>query len=283
MNRFIPVVLTLLGMVSIQGGAAIAKQMFPAVGGEGATALRSIMAAAILLAIWRPWRQPMTRQRALTILLYGATMGAMNLTFYLALATVPLGIAVALELIGPLVLAFVLSHNRMDLVWVAVAAGGLLVLLPLTGANALPWKGALLALTAGGFWALYIIFGSKTGRGDHGQAIAYGMLAAAVVGAPLGLVQAGTNLLAPNILGLGLVVAVLCSVIPYTVELYAMNRLPTQTFGVLMSVEPAIGAFSGALLLSEHLNVLQWAGIGAVIAASAGSTITGRAHAAPGT
>jgi inner membrane transporter RhtA len=273
-SRTLPVTLTLLGMVSIQAGAALAKRLFLAIGADGATALRLILAAAILLIVWRPWRKPIERRRLMWIGLYGATLGAMNLVFYLALNTIPLGIAVALELIGPLTLALLHSRHRIDLIWVALAAAGLLVLLPLTGAGALPWAGALLALAAGGFWALYIVFGSRTGQEDHGQAVALGMLAAAIVGAPLGVAHAGTALLAPGVLAFGLAIAVLSSILPYTIELYAMNRLPTQTFGVLMSVEPAIAALSGALLLSERLSVLQWGGIVAVIAASAGSTLT---------
>lgn len=268
-------------MVSIQAGAALAKGLFPAIGAEGATALRLILAAAILVAVWRPWRAPVERRRLGPIALYGATLGAMNLTFYLALNTIPLGIAVALELLGPLTLALALSRHRIDLIWVALAAAGLLVLLPLTGQDALPWGGALLALAAGAFWALYIVFGSMTGQEGHGQTVSLGMLAAAIIGAPLGLAHAGTALLAPQVLAFGLAIALLSSVIPYSLELYAMNRLPTKTFGVLMSVEPAIAALSGALLLSERLSLLQWTGIMAVIAASAGSTVTGRTHAAP--
>jgi inner membrane transporter RhtA len=280
-NRALPIALTVLGMVSIQTGAALAKRIFPVVGPEGATALRLILAAAILLLVWRPWRKPIDRRRLIWVGLYGAALGAMNLSFYLALNTVPLGIAVALELIGPLTLALVHSRHRIDLVWVALAAAGLIVLLPLTGAGAIPWTGALLALTAGGFWALYIVFGSRTGTEGHGQAVSLGMLAAAIVGAPLGLAHAGTNLLLPAVLALGLAIALLSSILPYSMELYAMNRLPTRTFGVLMSVEPAIAALSGALLLGERLTPLQWTGVVAVIAASAGSTLTGRPHAAP--
>jgi inner membrane transporter RhtA len=281
LNRLLPIALTILGMVSIQTGAALAKRLFPVVGPDGATALRLILAASILILVWRPWRTAIAPRRLGAIALYGAALGAMNLCFYLALATVPLGIAVALELIGPLALALALSHNRLDLVWVALAAVGLLVLLPLAGGASLDWRGAALALSAGGFWALYIIFGSKTGQAGQGQAIAIGMAAAAIVGAPLGIVHAGTNLLLPAVLAFGLAIALLSSIIPYTAELYAMNRLPTQAFGVLMSVEPAIAALSGALLLGERLAPLQWAGIAAVIAASAGSTLTGRPHAAP--
>lgn len=268
-------------MVSIQVGAALAKGLFPVVGAEGATALRLTLAALILLIVWRPWRTPIAPGRLGRIALYGATLGAMNVTFYLALKTIPLGIAVALELVGPLTLALGLSRNRMDFVWVALAAAGLFVLLPLAGSAALPWTGALLALAGGAFWALYIIVGSKAGQEGQGQAVSLGMVAAAIVGAPLGIAHTGLGLLAPAMLGFGLAIALLSSVIPYTLELYAMNRLPTKTFGVLMSIEPAIAALSGAALLGERLTPLQWSGIVAVIAASAGSTVTGRAHAAP--
>jgi inner membrane transporter RhtA len=274
-NRSVPALLTVLGMVSIQAGAATAKRLFPVIGPDGATALRLIIAAAILLVVFRPWRTAVAPPRLAVIALYGATLGAMNLTFYFALSTVPLGVGVALELIGPLTLALLHSHHRIDLVWLALAAAGLLVLLPLTGAHAVPWGGALLALIAGGFWALYIVFGSRTGQ-DHGQAVSLGMLVAALVGAPLGVAHAGTNLLFPAVLAFGLAIAVMSSILPYTIELYAMNRLPTQTFGVLMSVEPAVAALSGAILLGERLNGLQWIGIAAVIAASAGSTLTSR-------
>ncbi|HET9160230.1 MAG TPA: EamA family transporter, partial [Caulobacteraceae bacterium] len=159
--------------------------------------------------------------------------------------------------------------------WLGLAAAGLLVLLPLTGGGAIPWGGALLALLAGGFWALYIVFGSRTGE-DHGQAVSLGMLVAGVVGAPLGVWHAGSNLMLPAILAFGLAIAVMSSILPYTIELYAMNRLPTQAFGVLMSVEPAVAALSGAIVLGERLSPLQWAGIAGVIAASAGSTLTSR-------
>jgi inner membrane transporter RhtA len=268
-------------MVSIQSGAALAKRLFPVIGADGATALRLLIAAWVLLMVWRPWRKPIPRQRLLWIGLYGATLGAMNLAFYLALDSIPLGIAVALELVGPLVLALIHSRHRIDLAWVALAVAGLAVLLPLTGAGALPWKGVILALLAGGCWALYIVFGSRTGTENHGQAVALGMLAAAIVGAPLGVIHAGTNLLLAPILGIGVAIAMLSSILPYSIELYAMNRLPTRTFGVLMSVEPAVAALSGAILLGERLSALQWAGIAAVIAASAGSTWSSRTAVAP--
>jgi inner membrane transporter RhtA len=271
LNRLLPVTLTVLGMVSIQVGAALAKGLFATIGPEGAVALRLVMAALILLAVWRPWRKPLKRRDLGVIALYGLTLGVMNLAFYSALKTIPLGIAVALEFTGPLTLALIASRRRMDLVWVALAVAGLAVLLPLRGADAVDWTGASLALFAGFCWALYIVFGQKLGGVDQGQAVSIGMVCAALVGAPLGIAHAGLDLLGPHALLIGLLIAALSSAIPYSLELYAMNRLPTVTFGVLMSLEPAIAAVAGGLILSETLTVWQWAGIAAVIAASAGA------------
>ena len=273
MNRLIPVLLTILAMVSIQTGAALAKGLFASVGAEGAVALRLVMAAAILLLVWRPWRKPLRRRDLGVIAVYGVTLGVMNLSLYEALKTIPLGIAVALEFTGPLCLALAASRRRMDLVWVALAVTGLAVLLPLRGADAVDWVGAAFALLAGACWALYIVCGQKLGNVDQGQAVSLGMVCAMLVGAPLGIVEIGTGLLAPYALTLGLTIAVLSSALPYSLELYAMNRLPTVTFGVLMSVEPAIAAVSGAIILRETLTLWQWAGIAAVIAASAGAAI----------
>jgi inner membrane transporter RhtA len=271
MNRLLPVLLTVLAMVSIQTGAALAKGLFASIGPEGAVALRLVMAALILLAVWRPWRKPLKRRDLGVIALYGVTLGVMNLALYMALDRIPLGIAVALEFTGPLSLALIASRRRLDLVWVALAVAGLAVLLPLRGAHAVDWIGASLALLAGLCWALYIIFGQKLGDVDQGQAVSIGMVIAACVGAPLGIAHAGMDLFAPYALIIGLTIAALSSAIPYSLELYAMNRLPTAAFGVLMSLEPAIAAVSGGLILKESLTIWQWAGIGAVIVASAGA------------
>ena len=276
-RRALPIALLLAAMVSIQTGASLAKRLFPMVGAEGATALRLIMAAAILLAIWRPWRTPLTRAGLTSIAVYGLSLGVMNLAFYLALRTIPLGVAVALEFTGPLGLALVASRRPIDFLWIALAAAGVVLLLPVTPfAAALDPVGVGFALGAGLCWALYIVFGKKAGAVDRGQASSYGMLAAAIIGAPLGLAQHGASLLAPTILGLGLAVALLSSVIPYTLELIALGQLPTRTFGILMSLEPVVAAVLGLVLLGEVLAGPQWLAIAAIIAASIGSAATSR-------
>ena len=279
-GRAIPVGLVLLAMLSVQTGAALAKSLFPLVGAQGATALRVSLAAMILLAVWRPWRRPLNRAALPAILGFGVSLGLMNLVFYLCLRTIPLGVAVALEFTGPLALTLVHSRRALDFLWIALAAGGVLLLAPISPlSSALDPVGVGLALLAGVFWALYIVFGTRAGRIDRGQASALGMTIAALVAAPWGVAGAGAHLLAPNVLGLGLAVALLSSAIPYSLELVAMTALPTRTFGILMSLEPVVAAMAGLAILGERLAPLQWIAIAAVIAASAGSTATSRAPA----
>lgn len=262
-------------MVSIQTGASLAKSLFPKIGPDGATALRLLLAAAALLVVWRPWRRSLSRQRLGAIAAYGAALGLMNLCFYLALRSVPLGVAVALEFTGPLGLALAGSRRPRDLAWALLAVGGVAALLPLGAAGAGVALGdTLLALAAGGFWAAYIVLGKRVGAHGHDQAISLGMLSAAVVGAPLGLVHAGPALWSWPILAVGAAVALLSSVIPYSLELVAMARLPTRTFGTLMSLEPGVAALAALALLGERLSGMQWLGLAAVIAASAGAAIT---------
>lgn len=277
-----PIALAIAAMVSIQAGAAIAKRLFPIIGADGATAIRLILAAVLLLAIWRPWRLPLSRRQAGIIVVYGATLGLMNLLFYLALDTIPLGLAVALEFTGPLLLAMTASRKPVDFLWIVLAGAGVFVLLPIgpTGSGLDP-VGVALAVGAGACWALYIVFGKMAGAADQGRTLSLGMVCAAIVGAPMGVAHAGADLLAPSVLGLGLLVALLSSAIPYSLELAAMSRLPTRSFGVLMSVEPAVAALSGFLLLGERLTAMQWAAIASVIAASAGSAATSKSSHGP--
>lgn len=281
-SRYASVALLVLAMASIQSGASLAKRLFPIVGPEGATALRLCLAALILLIVWHPWRKPLTRPRLAAIAVYGAMLGLMNLLFYKALETIPLGVAVALEFTGPLGLALIGSRRPRDLVWVALAVGGVVALSPMApGGEALDWTGAAFALAAGLAWAIYIIFGKQVGGGDRGQAISLGMLTAALVGAPIGIAEAGAGLLVPQILAIGLALALLSSIIPYSLELTALNRLPTRTFGILMSLEPAVAALAGLAFLSERLGPLQWLGIAAVITASAGAAATSEPMSEP--
>lgn len=272
----LPVAALVAGMFSIQGGAAFAKTLFPAVGAGGTSALRVGFAALILLAVWRPWRRPLTAREAGWIALYGGALGVMNVLFYAALSRLPLGPAVALEFSGPLALALIGSRRPSDFGWIALAILGLGLLLPLRGTSGLDPLGSALALGAGVAWALYILFGQRAGQVHGGQAVALGMVAAALVAVPVGLAEAGTTLFAPPILGAGLVIAILSSALPYSLEMVALRRLDRTTFGVLMSLEPALAAILGFVVIGEALSPVQWLAIGLVILASAGITATRR-------
>ena len=275
----LPVAALVTGMVSIQGGAAFAKTLFPAVGSGGTSALRVGFAALLLLAVWRPWRRRLTAREAGWIALYGGALGAMNVLFYASLARLPLGPAVALEFLGPLTLAIAGSRRRSDLGWITLAILGLGLLLPLRGTAGLDPLGSALALAAGVAWALYILFGQRAGRGHGGQAVALGMAAAALVAVPTGLAQAGTALFAPPILAAGFAIAILSSALPYSLEMVALRRLDRTTFGVLMSLEPALAALLGFVVIDEELTPVQWLAIALVIIASAGITATRRPRA----
>lgn len=275
----LPILALLTGMVSLQGGAAIAKSLFPAIGAAGTASLRVVFSALVLLAIWRPWRRSLSARDAGWIALYGAALGVMNLLFYLSLTRLPIGPAVAIEFTGPLALAIAGSRRSTDFAWIFLAVLGLGLLLPLGGAGGLDPVGIVLALAAGVAWALYILFGQRAGQVDGGQAVALGMLAAALVVAPAGLAEAGGALFTPANLLLGLAVALLSSALPYSLEMIALRRLDRTAFGVLMSLEPAVAALLAYALLGERLALVQWLAIGLVIAASAGITATGRRRA----
>ena len=269
------VVLLVVAMVSIQAGAAVAKQMFPLVGSTGATALRLLFAALVLGATLRPWRVRMGPAAWRSVVVYGAAVGGLNCLFYAALRTIPLGIATALEFTGPLFVAMLASRRPLDFAWIGLAVGGLLLLLPFGAAPAaIDPVGAAYALCAGVCWALYIVFGQKAGA-DHGvQVTALGVAIAAVCVLPFGIAQAGSRLLTPEVYPLAIAVAVLSTAFPYALEMVSLARLPTKTFGTLMSLEPAIAALSGLVLLGERLAPVQWLAVGAIIAASAGTSAT---------
>ena len=269
-----------MAMVSIQTGASLAKHLFPLVGPQGSAALRLFFASLILLIVWRPWSRPPAADHWRAIWLYGLSLGGMNLLFYMALAHIPLGIAVAFEFCGPLAVALFASRRAVDFLWVACAVGGLLLLLPVGGVATAaldPW-GVAFALAAGACWALYIIFGRRVGAAVHGgTATALGMCVAALVVLPFGVVHSGLGLLSWAVLPAGFGVAILSSAFPYSLEMIALKKLPAHTFGVLMSMEPAIAALSGLLFLSEKLSSLQWLALGLIIFASAGSAVSVRA------
>jgi inner membrane transporter RhtA len=276
----LPVLALLTGMVSMQSGAAIAKGLFPSLGASGTAALRVGFSALVLIVVWRPWRRSLPLRDAGWIGLYGGALGAMNLLFYLSLTRLPIGLAVAIEFTGPLTLAIAGSRRLADLGWIALAVLGLALLLPLGGAGGLDPVGIALALAAGAAWALYILFGQRAGRIDGGQAVSLGMLVAAMVAAPAGLAEAGPALFLPTSLVLGFAMAMLSSALPYSLEMVALRRLDRTTFGVLMSLEPAVAAIVAFLLIGERLTPVQWVAISLVIAASAGVTAAARPRAA---
>lgn len=274
----LPVSLLMVAMFSIQIGASLAKSLFPAVGAMGATSLRLGFGTLLLWLVLRPWRMPWGTLPWKMLLGYGVSLGLMNALFYLSLETVPLGIAIALEFTGPLGLALFASRRPRDVAWVALAVAGLLLLVPWSSQQAaLDPRGVAYALGAGLCWALYIVFGQKAGANHGAQTVALGAAIAAVVAVPWGVMASGMDLLAPALLPLGLGVAVLSMALPYGLEMVALTRLPVSTFGMLMSLEPAIGALCGFVFLREHLGALQWLAIVAVVIASAGATLGAKA------
>jgi len=265
-----PTALVLLGIVSVQLGSALAKQLFSAVGSFGTVALRLFFAATVLMLLWRPSLR--INRRAWTVVLtYGVILGVMNLSFYMALARIPLGIAVTIEFLGPLAVAVIGSRRWLDVLWALLAAGGVVLLME--GRGNVNLAGFLFALAAGTCWGLYILVGAALGRHTtEGNGLALGMVVAAIVAVPFGVVKSGTALIQPRILIAGLGVALLSSVIPYSLELDALRKIPPRVFGILMSLEPAMAALIGLIVLHESLHWSQWIAVLCVMAASAGAT-----------
>ena len=270
-----PAAAVVAGIVSMCFGTSFAKQLFPLVGAEGTTTMRVGFSAVLLLAAWSPWPWRITARHAGALALYGVAVGVLNLLFYMALRTIPFGIAVAIEFAGPLTVATLSSRRPLDALWVGLALLGLSQLLPV-GARSAPLDPVGLAYAAGAAvaWALYIVFGQRAGRVRGPDAVALGTAVAALVVAPFGIARAGAALLDPALLPLGLGVALLSSALPFSLEMYALRRLPRQTFGILLSVEPAVAALAGLVVLGEALTLAQWAGIAGVVLASVGSAST---------
>jgi inner membrane transporter RhtA len=271
LDRVPPTGLVLVAVGSVQFGAALAKTLFDEIGSGGTVFLRVSLAAIVLLALWRP--RPASRPRRDLVLaaLFGLTLAGMNLSFYAALDRIPLGITVTLEFVGPLGVAVAGSRRPLDLLWVALAAAGILLLSDLGGAD-LDGVGVGLALLAGAFWAGYILLSARAGRVfPGGSGLALAMAVAAVLLLPVGVAEGGAELVAPEILGMGAAVALLSSAIPYSLELESLRRLPARVFGVLMSLEPAVAALAGFVVLSERLVARELVAILLVVAASAGA------------
>ena len=276
-STFVPVAALIAAIVSFQYGATLAKALFPVAGAEGTTTLRLVFGAIFLAAVMRPWRVELTRGTIPSLIGYGASLAAMNLLFYSALRTIPLGIAVALEFSGPMLLAVLASRRASDFAWIVLAVAGLLLLSPLHASHPLDPAGVLYALGAGGCWVLYILFGQKAGRVLGPRATAFGMAIAAILILPVGLHHAGTSLVRPSILLTAAAVGLFSGALPFSLEMMALTGLSARVYGTLTSLEPAVGALMGLALLHEVLDAQQWAGIAIVVAAAAGATLTSRA------
>lgn len=270
-----PLAATLTSLLSVQIGAAFAKTLFPQVGPEGVAALR-LGIAAVILAIWlRPWTLGLTKSNSWALLGYGSVMAMMNVLIYRAFDFIPVGIAISIEVLGPLGVALITSRRPLDLLWVFFALTGV-ALLPFGSLGAsLDLRGVGYAVLAGLFWGLYVIVGKKTAP-LGGRGVALGMSVAALMVVPLGVTHAGTQLLKPEVLILGGLVALLSSAMPFLLDMFALKHLPRHVFGVLMSGSPAVSAIAGWLILGEHLDSRQWAGIGAISVACLGSALASR-------
>lgn len=270
--------LAVLGSVTALGiGTSFAKQLFPQVGSLGTTALRVGFSALILVLLWRPWRWPLARGDAGSLLRYGVALGFMNLLFYMSLRTIPFGVAVAIEFTGPLGVALFYSRRPIDFVWVALAVVGLSLLLPLgTDAARLDPQGVMYALAAAVCWGAYIVFGKRVSHLHAGHSVALGLTVAALTVVPFGVWHAGAALLDPHILLFGLAVAAISSAVPISLEMVALKRLSPESFGIMTSLEPAVAALLGLWLLDEHLTVVQWLAIVCIMLAAGGSSGTTR-------
>ncbi len=272
-----PVTAVILAIISVQSGAAIAKGLFPAIGAAGTASLRIGVSAIILLAIYRPNLFKITANQWKFVIPYGLSLGAMNLIFYLAIERIPLGLAVTLEFVGPLLVAVWGSKRLIDFLWILLAAAGIVLIAPWTN-NGIDVLGMLFALLAGGFWAAYIVLGGKTSKiMKGGDAVATGMLFASLLIIPFGILGKGLNDLTPTFFYLGIALALLSSAIPFTLEMKALGQLPARTFSILMSLEPAAASICALIFLHEFLSLNEVLAVICVVIASAGSTMTSKA------
>jgi inner membrane transporter RhtA len=269
--------LVLAGGISVQFGGALAVSLMPRAGALGVVALRLAVAALVLLVVCSPRLRGHSRTDWGTVVVFGITMAAMNGLFYQSVARIPLGLAVTLEVLGPLALSVLASRRAVNLVWAGLALCGVFLLGGGGGGGFgdLDPVGVAFALSAGAMWAMYIVFSARTGRRfPQADGLALAMAVAAVLFLPLGVIESGTRLLDPTTMALGAAVAILSSVLPYTLELLALRRLPASTFAVLMSLEPAIAATAGFLILNQTLSMTESLAIALVIGASMGAVRT---------
>lgn len=267
--------LVVLAIFSVQLGAGFAKELFAALPPSAVVFLRIAAGALIIGLVARPRFKGLTWRDVGVGVAFGATLALMNLSFYEALARLPMGIAVAIEFLGPLGVAVAASRRRLDLLWVGLAAVGVALMAPWSESATVSWLGIGFALVAGVCWAGYILLSASVGRRFPGASgLSLAMIVSALLIAPVGISTGGADLLQPELLLIGLGVGLLSSVIPYSLELNALRRMPKHVFGILMSLEPAAAALVGLVVLGEILGVQQWAAIICIVAASLGATRT---------
>jgi inner membrane transporter RhtA len=268
-------------IASVQFGSAIATKLFDSVGPGGAVLLRLLTATIVLCVVTRPSLAGRSRRQWALAALFGLVLAAMNMTFYHALEHIPLGIAVTLEFVGPLGVAVLGSRRRLDLVWAALAVAGILALTH-GDPQGLDPLGVILALVAGGCWGAYILVNARVGQAFTDMSgLALAMCVATIVSLPIGITEGGTHLLSLRSLALGASVGILSSAIPYSLEVEALRRIATHVFGVLMSLEPAVAALAGFIVLGQGLSVRELGGMALVVVASAGASLATRRSAMP--
>ena len=284
-SALLPIAFILVASFSVQGGAAIAKGIFPLIGVAGTAAIRILLSAIILLVVFRPPVGRLTADQWRAVVPYGISIGVMNLLFYQALARIPLGLAVALEFVGPLALAIFGSRRPLDVVWVVLAMAGIVLIAPFKADGAVDPVGVVYALLTGACWAAYIVLGGRVSqRLDAGAGVAIGMAVAALVASPFAVAEGGIRSFGPALLVPCIALAVLSSALPFTLEMKALRLLPGRIFSVLMSLEPVVAALCGLVLLGERLTRTQWIAVTAIVIASAGvaTSVGQRANPSPG-
>lgn len=275
------VLLVLGAATSVQGGASVAKSLFPELGPPGVVFLRLLFGSIALWAIARPELRGRPRRELRLVAALGVVLVSMNVSFYESIDRLPLGIAVTVEFLGPLAVAVLGSRRRVDFVWIALAGLGV-ALLANGGGRSVHATGLLLAALAGLFWALYIFLSVPIGKAYPGASgLAPAMVLGAVLIAPWGIISAGHHLRDPQLVGAAVGVGLLSSALPWSLELEALRRLPTHVFGVVLSLEPAVAALAGFVLLHEHLRLRAWLAIALVVLASAGAALEVRRRETP--
>jgi len=271
----ISVLAIILAMVSITIGASLAKSMFTSINPAGVTFLRLTVSAVILFFVLRVWEVKFSRKNIVSVCLYGCTIAGMNLFFYSSIKTIPIGVALAVELIGPLLVSIIFSQKRSDFLWAVLAGGGIYLLIPSSAsASELDPIGLAYAAGAGFFWGAYIIVGKKAGIQHGTKAPALGLVIASLMLVPIGVETLTLNHFNIDLVLLAVLVALLSSLVPLVLEMKALRHLPTKTYGVLTSGEPVLGAIAGFLILGEQLGLIQLFGIAIIVFASIGSVLS---------